>query len=176
MDEFFPDLASEKNAGRFRREYLWPVYFSGGGVELILDGLLKAEDFREYASQWKFMFIAKSFMTEQLPFWEMAPMDQLLVGAATYQGKNSIIKGQVFAKTGEVYAVYLPDASKTGELELSDCSGEFNLRWFDPRAGKFVGGQSVVEAGKSTPLGSPPRRPTKDWVVLLRKVTPGRDE
>lgn len=104
MDEFFPDTTSPTNIDRHRKEYLWNIYFSGGQIEMILDDLLKVEDFRKYESLWRYMAIARGVMTDQIPFWEMESQDRLLLSEATYQGKNNLVEGQVFAKVGEVYA------------------------------------------------------------------------
>ena len=52
MDEFFPDKTAPDNIDRHRKEYIWPIYFSGGQMEFILDELLKTEDFREYERLW----------------------------------------------------------------------------------------------------------------------------
>ena len=50
----------------------------------------------------------------------------------------------VFAKPGEVYAIYLPGTESTGSLDLSGVSGQFEKRWFDPRTGEFVGTAETV--------------------------------
>ena len=138
MDEFFPDTTSPENINRHRKEYLWPVYFSGGNVEFILSDLLRTEDFRKWDPLWRYMAIARGFM-EGLPFWEMEPKDELLKGSSVFEGENNALPGQVFAKRGEVYAVYLPRAEETGTLDLSDAEGVFKKRWFDPRSGAYVG-------------------------------------
>jgi hypothetical protein len=99
----------------------------------------------------------------------MEPMDQLLTGAATYQGKNNLVTGQVFAKPGEVYAVYLPDATTTGTLDLSVARGKFVQRWYSPRTGEFVGQATKVEGGKAVSLGPPPTEVSEDWATLIAK-------
>jgi len=99
-----------------------------------------------------------------LPFWEMQPADHLLFGeSGTYGG------GEVFAKPNVAYAVYLPDASSTGVVDLSGATGQFSLRWFDPRKGLFTGSTSTVTAGGNLTLGSPPYSSSEDWVALLTR-------
>jgi uncharacterized protein DUF5060/beta-lactamase family protein/collagenase-like protein with putative collagen-binding domain len=169
MDEFFPDKTSPDNADRHRREYLWPVYLSGGQIELILVDLLKAEDFRKYEQVWQFMAYARQFMSKHLPFWEMEPMDAILEGESTYDGKNNRVTGQVFAKAGEVYAIYLPVAEQTGVLDLTGVNGLFRLRWFNPRTGTFHADERQVQAGTAVALGAPPQDAIEDWVVLLTR-------
>jgi len=169
MDEFFPDNASITNADRHRREYTWPIYLSGGQLEYILADLIKTDDFRKYEPVWKYTWYARKFLEENLPFWEMEPMDHLLTGAATYQGKNNLVTGQVFAKAGEIYAVYVPVGEKTGVLDLSSAGGKFVQRWYDPRTGDFASASKVIEGGKPVVLGPPPSDTAEDWAVLIQR-------
>jgi hypothetical protein len=169
MDEFFPDKTSPDNIERHRREYLWPIYFSGGQVEFILDDLLKVEDFRKYERLWQYMAFARRFMMEHLPFWEMEPCDQLLSGASTYAGEMNTVAGQVFAKEGQIYAIYLPVAENTGCLDLDAAKGIFRLRWFNPRTGAFAGDDARLQGGSTVALGTSPVDQSEDWVALLTR-------
>jgi len=101
----------------------------------------------------------------------MGPQDGLLAGESTgdYGG------GQVFTKPGEVYAVYLPDATSTGTLDLSGVSGSFQLRWYNPRTSDFDGAASTLAGGGSVDLGAPPNSPSEDWVVLLENTGQGEN-
>ncbi|MCP4428126.1 MAG: DUF5060 domain-containing protein, partial [Chloroflexi bacterium] len=127
-----------------RKDVLWPIYFSGGGgVEYILEDILNTEDFSRYESMWQYTWHARKFMEENLPFWEMDPADDLLLDEATYFLED----GQVFAKIGQVYAVYLPAAESGGRLDLSGINGRFQQRWYNPRTGQFEGELQILEAG-----------------------------
>jgi len=169
MDEFFPDTASVTNADRHRREYTWPTYLSGGQLEYILAELIRTDDFRKYEPIWKYTWNARKFLEENLPFWEMEPMDHLLTGEAEYQGKNNHVTGQVFAKPGEHYAVYLPVGERTGTLDLSGTRGSFVQRWYNPRTGEFSPTTRTIEGGRPVALGSPPGQPAEDWAVLVSR-------
>ncbi len=169
MDEFFPDKTREDNIDRHRKEYIWPIYFSGGQMEFILDELLDTEDFRKYERLWQYMAHARTFMETHLPFWEMEPADALLSGASEYVGENNVVTGQVFAKKGERYAVYFPVAERTGTFDLTEAHGTFAQRWYNPRTGSFEGSQTHVEGGGDVPLGPPPREAGEDWVVFLAR-------
>jgi len=121
----------EDNADELRKTVLYPVYFSGGNVEWYMGSDdTKLEDFETREDMWNYMWYARSFL-ETLPFWEMQPMDNLL-------GKGN---GQVFAKQNEIYAVYLEDGE--GSLDLSSASGSFELKWFNPRTGKYANTETV---------------------------------
>lgn len=173
MDEFFPDKTHPDNIERHRKEYLWPIYFSGGNVEFILDDLLKTEDFRRYEALWQYMAIARAFMETHLPFWEMEPRDDLLTGESEFTGENNVVQGQVFAKEGDIYVVYLPVAKTTGELDLTNAAGTFDAQWFDPRAGSFRGEVTTVPGGAPHALGNPPDASDQDWIFLLTKEKGG---
>ncbi len=161
LDEL--STATQDNADEQRMKILWPTYLSGGQLEWYI----KAEDwtlenFRRYKELWIYSHHARSFVEENLPFWEMAAKDGLLTGESTDFGG-----GQVFAKPGQIYAMYLPNATSTGVLDLSSVSGSFQKRWYNPRTGSFEGVTEMVSGGDALSLGPPPSSPSEDWVVLL---------
>jgi uncharacterized protein YaiE (UPF0345 family) len=173
MDEL--RSTSTTNMAEQRKQLLWPTYLSGGGgLEYYFAGQDQSlQDFKPYDALWKWTWYARKFMQENLPFWQMVPADGLLNHEATTWGH-----GQVFAKTGQVYAIYLPDASKGGDLDLGGVSGLFDLRWFNPRTGLFEGTTRMVGGGATVNLGLPPGATSEDWVVLLKvnSSTTGLDE
>ena len=159
-----------------RREKIWPAYFSGGMVEFILQTLLGTDNFKrpELAALWRYLWYARRFMEDNLPFWEMRPDDALAHGGGTIpvgigRGKTVALGPQVLAKRGEVYAVYLPVGKPTGTLDLSEIAGTAVQRWYNPRAGTFVGGPKTISGGGPVPLGPVPADPEMDWVVLIRR-------
>ena len=157
------------DSAALRKEKLWPAYLSGGQVEFILAELLDTQDFRKYEDLWNYIWYARRFMEEQLPFWEMEPADELLDGESVYAGKTSSNDGQVFVKEGECYAIYLPIAKQTGTLDLSSAAGTFVKRWYNPRAGSFEASRESLMGGRKVEIGPPPSSPDEDWVVLLTK-------
>ena len=174
MDEFFPDKATPENADRHRRQYIWPVYLSGGQLEFILDELLRTEDFRKYEKHWRYMWYARKFIEENLPFWEMHPADELVVGEGTIQidiGDNKTLEAnaEVFAKPGIAYAVYLPTGHPSGTITLDRINGVYSLRWYNPRTGEFEGDDTSIQGGTQSKIGLPPRQQTQDWVVFIKK-------
>lgn len=170
MDEFFPDVADGENAERHRKEFLWPVYFSGGQIEFILHELLNTEDFRKHEELWKYMWYARKFFKDQLPYQEMSPADSLLSDESTFKGKHGIYEGQVFVKENDIYAVYLPVADKTGKLK-ADVNGNYIQKWYNPRTGEFEGKIRTVQFLENQELliGPPPSGPSQDWVILFTK-------
>jgi hypothetical protein len=159
--EKWPFLSGQS---RLRKGVLWPIYLSGGQGEYILQSLLETEDFRPYERMWRYTWFARRFLEENTPFWQMDPEDALVTGASDH-----LVGAQVLRKSGEVYAVYLPRATPSGAIDLSAAAGAFEKRWYDPRAGEFVGAPEVVSGGGPVPLGAPPRAPEEDWALLLTR-------
>jgi PelA/Pel-15E family pectate lyase len=183
LDEFTLDRGQRAShipvddAEGHRREKIWPTYFSGGMIEFILEDLLRTDSFKtpEREKLWSYLWHARRFMEENLPFWEMEPTDNLSSGGATIavgigRGQSVPLGPQVFAKPGEVYAVYLPTCTATGTLDLTDLKGMADLRWFNPRTGTFVGTPTRIPGGAPWGLAQPPREPDADWVVLIRST------
>ncbi|VGO13661.1 hypothetical protein PDESU_02218 [Pontiella desulfatans] len=183
MDEFVLDVGQEQGWKPFdrpvlhRKQRIWPTYFSGGQIEFILEKLLWVESFKteNLVELWRSLGIARTFMEEHLPFWEMEPADSLVDGASTITvgtGKNRSFQlgAQLFHKPGEVYAIYFPATTETGTLNLTQDTGTFQGRWFNPRTGKFQGNNETVSAGKNVKLGNAPAEPEEDWVYLLKRM------
>ena len=84
-----------------------------------------------------------------------------------YENDNS---RYCFAKTGEVYVVYLPEGGTTN-LDLSGVPGNFSVSWYDPRSGGDLqkGSVATVQGGRIVPLGTPPSYEQEDWAVLVRR-------
>lgn len=174
VDEFTVTTSGEQwipvdDSVTLRKEKLWPAYLSGGQVEFILSDLLETEDFRKYEELWKYIWYARRFMEGSLPFWEMEPADELLSAESVYSGKTCTHDGKVFAKEGECYAIYLPISRQTGVLDLSDTSGQFVKRWYNPRTGRFEGTTENLMGGQKVKMGSVPDTPDEDWVILVSK-------
>jgi hypothetical protein len=158
------ETATPSNAERQRKAILWPTYLSGGQLSwYVKDEDRTLEDFRSYEPLWTYTRYARSFVKRNLPFWEMEPQDSLLAGESANVGGG----GQVFAKPGQIYAVYLPDATSTGTLDLSGASGSFQKRWYNPRTGSFEGATQTISGGEQLSLEAPPSAPSDDWVVLI---------
>ncbi|MCK4965820.1 hypothetical protein KAS50_02250 [bacterium] len=143
-----------------RKNVIYPIYFSGGSVELILHYYLETDNFKKFNKAWDYMYYARKFMEENLQFWEMEPYDVFLKGESGH--------GEVFAKSGEVYAIYFPNARNTGNLNLRAYSKPFTKKWYNPRTGKFEGAESIINGGKLIPLGAPPNEKEEDWVLLIK--------
>jgi hypothetical protein len=155
-----------------RKRLLYDIYFSGGNVEWYAHlgnrpqgGDLILEDFRVKEAVWDYTWYARRFMEDHLPFWQMFPHDELLTGEAQDFGG-----GEVFALPGQVYAVYLPNGTPSGSLDLSEAPGRYMQRWYNPRTGEFEGSAFLKPGGGPLSLGEPPSDWAEDWVVLLESM------
>jgi len=169
MDEVGPAQVglTDSNADELRKSVLYPVYFSGGNIEwyfgyhrLPLGGDMRTENFRTREQMYRYMRYARTFMQQHLPFWEMEPNDNALSG-----GND---RDQVFAKPGEVYAVYLQNGRAGKRLRVVE--GDYQFSWFDPRNGQFVGEPRTV-SGTNIAIGAAPTATAQDWVVLIASAS-----
>lgn len=144
-----------------RKHMIYPVYFSGGHQEHILSGTLATDDFSLMERFWGYLWNARKFMEENLPFWEMEPHDELL--------SKSNGHGDVFAKPGEIYAIYLPNGG-SGAVDLTHAGDWFEGKWYNPRTGRFEGGIIDIKGGVRSGFGAPPADTDNDWVLLIKST------
>jgi uncharacterized protein DUF5060/collagenase-like protein with putative collagen-binding domain len=148
-----------------RKYGLWGNLMGGGsGVEWYFgydfpNMDLNMEDWRSRDKMWDLTRYGLEFFREHLPFWEMEPANHLARG-----GKEV----RVFAKEGEIYAVYLTNGGTTA-LNIGD--GSYTIQWYNPRTGGDLQAGSIktVSGPGSQSIGSAPTEPSADWAVLLRK-------
>ena len=149
----------DNNHDAVRRHALWGHLMAGGaGVEWYFGyqyphSDLTAEDWRSRDNFWDQTRYALDFFKE-IPFWEMQSADELADHSEVF----------VFAKPGEVYAVYLPEGVVSTRLEVGEVSGE--LQWYNPRTGEFEGEITEFVGDGSILLNAP--EASGDWVALVR--------
>ena len=158
------------NHDSLRGQVLWGTLLSGGaGVEWYFGANnryhdLNTEDWRSRDRLWELTNHAMQFFERHLPYWEMQAEHKLVNSEKAY----------CFRKTGEIYAVYLPDEGKYS-LDMSDVKGKFNVEWYNPLQGGELqkGSVDILEGGKINPLGTPPtvgKVKGQDWVLLVKKM------
>jgi hypothetical protein len=170
-DDGYQGFAGKDRQGRqihnmhdIRKKTLWGNLLAGGaGVEYyfgyqLAENDLVAEDFRSRDKSWDYCRIALSFFRDhRIPFWQME-------GADADGGKY------LFAKKGEVYLLYLPEGG-SASLDLAGVTGNFSVRWFNPREGGGLqkGEVARVRGGGGVTLGAPPESPSEDWLAVIRR-------
>ena len=71
-----------------------------------------------------------------MPFVEMESADDLVDATQAY----------CFAKTNEVYAVYLLNGSDSGTIDLRNATGTFTVDWYNPRSGGALQTSAITTA------------------------------
>ena len=148
-----------------RQEALWGNLMAGGaGVEWYFGykfphADLTCEDWRSRDLMWDQTRVATQFFQDHLPFTQMTSHDQLVDS-----------KAYCLADPGQVYTVYLKPGA-AAQLDLSGQEGNYQVWWFDPKAGGDLQKSKVkkVKGGSMVTLGESPDKPDQDWVVLVRK-------
>lgn len=167
-DAGWPGYSGAITQDQVRKATLWGNLMAGGaGVESYFgyqtgETDLTAQNFRSRDRWWDYCRHAKGFFDQHLPFSEMTSRNDLVGNAGNSNARYCL------AKTGSVYAVYLPSGGTTN-LDLSGVAGTFSVRWFDPRNGGALRNGSVVSitGGAQRGLGDAPDNTTQDWVVLI---------
>ncbi|MEO0796206.1 MAG: DUF5060 domain-containing protein [Verrucomicrobiota bacterium] len=160
-----------------RKHVLWGNFMAGGaGVEyyINIDGAnldANTEDYRVISTMWTWSdYMVNDFITgNNIPFWDMANADNL-----TTTNNNHCL-----AKVGDTYVVHLYNGGTTS-LNLGGQTGDFEVKWFDPRNGGALqnGSVTTVTGGGNRALGSAPNNSGSDWAVLVRRsggTPPGND-
>lgn len=154
-----------------RHQTLWGNLMAGGaGVEYYFGYQqpctdLNCEDWRSRNRMWDYNRHALNFFREYLPFHEMENRNDLIGN-----NNNSDDDGYCLAKVNDIYAIYLPPNGEI-TLNLTNATGTFNVRWYNPRNGGDLqqGTVTSVLAGASRSLGAPPDSSGEDWVILLSR-------
>ena len=147
-----------------RKQPLWGNLMAGGaGCEWYFGydfahNDLNCEDWRSRDHLWDLTRHALEFFQRYLPFAEMKHNDELTSSGSDY----------CFAKSGEIYAIYLPEG---GTTNLNIQGGSYTVVWYNPRTGGALQNGTITTIagpGKKS-IGKPPSEPSKDWVVLVKK-------
>jgi hypothetical protein len=157
-----------------RRNALWGNVMAGGaGVEFYFgyqhaESDLTLQDFRSRDAFWdNCRHMLEFFRNNAVPFQDMSNANSLVSGS----GDNA---NRCLAKTGTTYVVQLYNGG-VHTLDLSAATGDFTVRWFDPRNGGPLqqGSVTSVSGGGVVSLGDPPFLPGSDWIVLVTKQQAG---
>ncbi len=114
-----------------RKNALWGTLLGGGYGNEWYFGYghahsdLTLQDFRSRDQWWDYTRYAMEFFNDNdIPFWEMQ----------NDNGISSASNDYGFYKSGEVYVGYLKNGGTTN-MDLSNATGSFEVKWFDPRNG-----------------------------------------
>lgn len=149
-----------------RKNALWGNVMAGGaGVEFYYgynhaESDLTAQNHRSRDDFWDYCrYMLEFFKNYEVPFQDMGNENALVSASDAW----------CLRKPGTDYVVYLRNGGTT-DLNLGAASGDFTVRWYDPRNGGAlqVGSVASVSGGGMVPLGVAPSAPSSDWVVYVR--------
>ena len=162
---------NSSNASEMRCEVLYDVLFSHGGVEwyagyhqLPLGGDVRMENFRTRDEIFRYSRIAREFLEENFTPATMFLADQLVSGESGEFGGAEVILAPA-----DRMAIYLPSASQSPTVDLSQMPGTYRVSWISPRTGEEAGGGPQLEGGAPRAL-QVPVPPNHDWSVLIRRI------
>jgi hypothetical protein len=159
-----PDDREDNNQDTVRAEVLWGNLMAGGaGAEWYFgyknhNNDLGCEDWRSRDRMWDYTRYGIEFFQKYIPFTEMEPADNLVIGG-----------NYCLAKKNEIYLAYLPYGGTT-KIDLSGVSGSYKVNWYNPRTGGDMIAGEAIEAGGIVDLGIPPSDADKDWAILIQKI------
>lgn len=171
FDGTAPDVRRSYTLHEIRKLTLWGNLMGGGaGVEYYFGYRLpahdiNAEDFRSRDRSWDYARIALEFFRDhEIPFWEMQPADERVGNSVNTEANYCL------AKPGELYLVYLPWGD-VSTIDLRDATGEFTVKWFNPRTGGALidGPVTTLPAGRRARIGLPPAEEQEDWLIVIRR-------
>ena len=148
-----------------RIQALWGNLMGGGsGVEWYFGSSyphmdINCEDFRSRDALWDQTRYALEFFRRYIPFWEMEPANDLASGA---KDARVLIGGE------DVFVVQFPTG---GDVSLKIGSGNYMVRWYNPRTGGDLqsGSVATVNGPGVKAIGSPPSDVGRDWAALVKR-------
>ncbi len=146
-----------------RDDVLWGTLLAGGaGVEYYSgytndDGDINNIDQRKRGKKYKEGGYALNFFNEYL--------QPYMIDMVSSDGVTSDGNDYVFAKAGNVYAVYRPNGGSTG-LSLPSGNNNYNVQWYNPRSG----GDLTTKTTLGSNLVAPDNN---DWVALITSKEAG---
>ncbi|GAA4272456.1 hypothetical protein GCM10022258_17500 [Aquimarina gracilis] len=162
-----PDNNAANSHRDGRKNAMWGTLLAGGWGNEWYFGYqnahsdLSLQDFRSRDKWWDYARHAiRFFDITDLPLTQMRNNNSLSSNNNDY----------CYAKQGEAYVVYLKNGGSTN-LNLNGQSGQFTVKWYDPRNGGNLKNGSVtsVNGGGNRSLGNAPNNGNQDWVILITK-------
>ncbi|MDH3652336.1 MAG: DUF1080 domain-containing protein, partial [Saprospiraceae bacterium] len=148
-----------------RQNALWGALMGGAwGVEWYFGYLhpesdLSLQSWRSRENMWtQSQYALRFFMENDIPFWDMEPIDDLTSDENDY----------VLGRSGDMYVIYQKIGHKES-IVLPGLHGEFTVSWYNPRTGEFTGDEETLVASGNLSIGLPPAETDMDWTVLVRK-------
>lgn len=159
LPDNFPDQQDS-----VRKEVIWSNLMAGGsGIEhyfgyKFAHNDLNCEDWRSRERIWAMTHAATDFFSKYVKANEANPDNKLVRNMDAY----CLVNGN------SGFIVYLKGGA-SGQLNLTNYSGKFTVKWFNPRTGGGLSKPSRITAGSWQSLGNPPADDGQDWVALVQR-------
>jgi hypothetical protein len=142
-----------------RTNVLWGCFMAGGGGVMWYGGSkgdFLTENFNRHTllHKWSSICVNEFFYGNHIPYSSM-------------NVSNASSAGWCLAKQGEVYVLFLPTG---GTANVTLPTGNYNIRWFDPRNGgtlKTGSTPSLIGDGSAKSIGNAPSSASEDWAILI---------
>jgi hypothetical protein len=158
MDEPYIKKHTYADLDIWRKNNVWATFMAGGaGIEFYIGGGLdlRVQDLKKYEDYLKTMATTINFFKKNVPFWELEPDDDFVANAWTLK------------KEGSFYLLYFKDG---GTAEVNLPSGDYTIKWFDPRNDVLQSGEiKMLKGGVHQFIGNPPSDIETDWACVIEK-------
>lgn len=162
-----------------RRHVLWPTFLAGGaGVEWYAGARqphndLSTEDFRVRESLWNITRIAREFIEQNVPIWELTAIPVVYDSSISIAGLDEEPAedkpaATFYGASNESYFLGYVIERKT--LNVNMPNGTYQQIWLDPISGKTVQKPDLTIAGQQVTIVFTESEQQRDWVVLLKKT------
>ena len=177
--------ADDPSHDSLRQHVLWPTFLANGaGVEWYAGGRqpqndLNLEDFRTRQSLWRISNIAKDFIQNNVPIWDMHPVrypkdiEVLIAGYGDIEDKVRRASSVYAAKNQRHFLAYVIEKDS---IEVDMPSGEYQKTLLDPISGEILTQQNININQASTTIkwssmtSSIEASQNKDWVLHLESL------
>jgi hypothetical protein len=159
---------------RSRLCFVAPVQADGAGVEYYFgysfsNSDLTCQDYRSRANMWtQSRYALEFFAKNSVPFWTMKNNNAVRVPSGSSDrviesanGDTIVVQRRGTTAGTSIHMLGLPS------------SNTYTVQWYDPRSGGSLQSgsiSSIFGASSNVLYGVPPNTPTKDWILLIRKV------
>jgi hypothetical protein len=130
---------------------------------------LTCQDYRSRTNMWtQSRYALEFFAKNSVPFWTMKNNNAVRVPSGSSDhvmesanGETIVVQRRGTTVGSSIHLVGLPS------------SNTYTVQWYDPRNGGSLQNGSVISisgGGSNVLYGVPPSNPSKDWILLFRKV------
>jgi len=150
----------------YARREIWSCFVNGGYVDIKdahLDRRLDPANYMDEVLLDYFKYFGE--FRENLNFGNMTPHDELITSSPSNK-----IRWDMLANPGNEYVVYITGDSVGNGVKINVIlkEGNYKVRWFDPKTGKFFPDEDKISEGKEKSIQLP--KFTEDIVLYITRM------